>query len=336
MTTRITVWGTGGRIFADRQECQVYLRDGASLPEGYAQGWNVRYTTELTEPVWFYLRGEEYSAQIERFVARVAARAGRTASTASPARPMTDRTIALMVADAAHGPVDSPRCRGRRTPPAPTAATAPAGGRRERPQPARCSSTDREAETVLDRLLFGDNQFFGINHMSEEKARAQAMRFQDIDAVIDVLDAAYDEGVRTFMCTTHDRIALVCDHVRGRPGALRATSSSTRACPTPTSTPTPSPRTACSARSSASCPTRACSTRRCAAARSLATKDVEGMATLLIDAEMKMFQGLRTPVDLPAEPRRRPAARPRLQGRASGSSPTTCASATAPSRASSR
>jgi len=71
--------------------------------------------------------------------------------------------------------------------------------------------------TLLPRLLFGDNQFFGVNHMSEEKARAQAMRFQSTDAVIDVLDAAYDEGVRTFMCTTHERIASVCDHVRANP-----------------------------------------------------------------------------------------------------------------------
>ena len=69
----------------------------------------------------------------------------------------------------------------------------------------------------MDRLLFGDNQFFGVNHMSEEKARAQAMRFQDIDAIMEVLDAAYDEGMRTFMCTTHDRIAEVCDRVRADP-----------------------------------------------------------------------------------------------------------------------
>ncbi len=31
----------------------------------------MRYTTELTEPVWFYLRGEEYSAQIDAFIQRV-------------------------------------------------------------------------------------------------------------------------------------------------------------------------------------------------------------------------------------------------------------------------
>ena len=43
---------------------------------------------------------------------------------------------------------------------------------------------------MMDRLLLGDNQFFGINHMSEEKARAQAMRSRDIGAIIDVLDMA--------------------------------------------------------------------------------------------------------------------------------------------------
>ena len=27
----------------------------------------------------------------------------------------------------------------------------------------------------MDNLLFGDNQFFGVNHMSEEKARARTL-----------------------------------------------------------------------------------------------------------------------------------------------------------------
>ena len=91
----------------------------------------------------------------------------------------------------------------------------------------------------MDRLLFGDNQFFGVNHMSEEKARAQAMRFQDIDAVIDVLDAAYDEGMRDVH--VHD----ARPHRRGlrprarQPGALRRLQVLSRACRTRTSTPTP-------------------------------------------------------------------------------------------------
>ena len=37
MTTRITIWGTAGRIFADRQEIQVYLRDTAESPRAMKQ-----------------------------------------------------------------------------------------------------------------------------------------------------------------------------------------------------------------------------------------------------------------------------------------------------------
>jgi hypothetical protein len=32
----------------------------------------VRYTTELTTPTWFYLRGEEYSAQLDYFAQSIA------------------------------------------------------------------------------------------------------------------------------------------------------------------------------------------------------------------------------------------------------------------------
>lgn len=68
MFTRISVWGSNGRLTADRQECQVYLRERHGNLAEYDRGWTVRYTTELTEEVWFYLRGEEYSAQLDYFV----------------------------------------------------------------------------------------------------------------------------------------------------------------------------------------------------------------------------------------------------------------------------
>ena len=71
--------------------------------------------------------------------------------------------------------------------------------------------------TILPRLLFGDNQFFGVNHMSEERARAQAMRFSTTRSMIEVLEAAYDEGIKAFMCTTHERIGEICQHVRDHP-----------------------------------------------------------------------------------------------------------------------
>jgi scyllo-inositol 2-dehydrogenase (NADP+) len=74
MSMKVSVWGENGRAVADRQELQIYIRDNKGLP--YEKGWNTRYTTDLTEPVWFYLRGEEYSSQIDGFVQAV--QAGRT------------------------------------------------------------------------------------------------------------------------------------------------------------------------------------------------------------------------------------------------------------------
>jgi hypothetical protein len=147
----------------------------------------------------------------------------------------------------------------------------------------------------MDRILFGDNQFFGVNHMSEEKARQQAMRFQDTQAIIDVLDIVYDEGIRTFMCTTQDRMMDVCEHFRQHknrylgfkfypcmPYAHKYANAVTeygilgalqRFLP---------------------------SNNKIAAiwkgGLSVAKRDIEGIAELLIDSEMNMFRGLETPV----------------------------------------
>lgn len=103
MTTRITAWGTKGRIFADRQECQVYLRDTTTPPEGYQVGWNVRYTTDLTKPVSFYVRGEEYSAQLETFLERIA-NGTVSASNDFESAADTDEVLGMLIADSANGP----------------------------------------------------------------------------------------------------------------------------------------------------------------------------------------------------------------------------------------
>jgi scyllo-inositol 2-dehydrogenase (NADP+) len=68
MSVKLSFWGDNGRINVDRQELQIYIRTLPESLEGFETGWNTRYTTELTAPVWFYVRGEEYSAQIDHFV----------------------------------------------------------------------------------------------------------------------------------------------------------------------------------------------------------------------------------------------------------------------------
>jgi hypothetical protein len=74
---------------------------------------------------------------------------------------------------------------------------------------------------MMERILFGDNQFFAVNHISDEKSRAQSIKFKDDAAIIKVLDDAVSCGINTFMCTTHDRIANICDIIRANPEKYR-------------------------------------------------------------------------------------------------------------------
>jgi scyllo-inositol 2-dehydrogenase (NADP+) len=104
MFTRISVWGSNGRVTADRQECQIYLRDAHPGLTDVERGWTVRYTTDLTEPVWYYLRGEEYSAQIDYFAQSIKqARANGQNSFRSALQ--TDQVLAMLLGEAPAKPV---------------------------------------------------------------------------------------------------------------------------------------------------------------------------------------------------------------------------------------
>lgn len=105
MSTKISAWGKNGSIVADRQEMQVYLRNADGAPDGYCQGWNVRYTTDLTNPVWFYLRGEEYSAQLDHFVQCIDSNGAEENINSFSEAAITDRIIAMMIDDAQRDPL---------------------------------------------------------------------------------------------------------------------------------------------------------------------------------------------------------------------------------------
>ena len=59
----------------------------------------MRYTTDLTDEVWFYLRGEEYSAQIDYFAQSIKARPPRRREHFASALE-ADRVVAMMLGDA--------------------------------------------------------------------------------------------------------------------------------------------------------------------------------------------------------------------------------------------
>ncbi|WP_433585728.1 hypothetical protein [Microbacterium hydrocarbonoxydans] len=149
--------------------------------------------------------------------------------------------------------------------------------------------------TTMDRLLLGDNQFFGINHMSEEKARAQAIRFQDTKAILDVVDIALDNGIRTLMCTTHERIAEVCDHMRANPGRY-ADYRFYPCMPYAHKYANAVTDNGMLGALKQFLPEEGLLNAALRGGKSFVKKDIEGIITLLVDAEMKMFQGLNTPV----------------------------------------
>jgi hypothetical protein len=66
----------------------------------------------------------------------------------------------------------------------------------------------------MDRVIFGDNQFFGIDHLSESKGIEKSIKFKKSAAVIDVLNQVYGMGIKTFMCTTHEQMNDICDYYR--------------------------------------------------------------------------------------------------------------------------
>lgn len=94
MSTSITIIGTEGKIVSDANELKIYLK-GDKLPEGYTKGWNVKYVTDLTDEVNFYLRGEEYSAQIDYFIKSVKGETNNDINTFESAWK-TDKAISLI------------------------------------------------------------------------------------------------------------------------------------------------------------------------------------------------------------------------------------------------
>jgi predicted dehydrogenase len=94
MSTSITIIGSKGKIICDANELKVHFKT-SDYPAGYSKGWTVKYITDLQEPVDFYLRGEEYSAQVDYFIKAVQKKVPNTMNTFSSAW-QTDHVISLI------------------------------------------------------------------------------------------------------------------------------------------------------------------------------------------------------------------------------------------------
>jgi hypothetical protein len=66
----------------------------------------------------------------------------------------------------------------------------------------------------LDQIIFGDNQFFGINHMSQDKALELSEKFKNLEKIIEVYDIAYNLGLKSFMLNSNDKAKDICNYFK--------------------------------------------------------------------------------------------------------------------------
>lgn len=66
-TNIVTIFGTKGKIVADKHAYKLFLKE-ADQDNGFHEGWNTRYITDFAKSVRFYVRGNEFTRQLDYFV----------------------------------------------------------------------------------------------------------------------------------------------------------------------------------------------------------------------------------------------------------------------------
>ena len=63
-------------------------------------------------------------------------------------------------------------------------------------------------------IILGHNQFFGISHLSSQRAAEREQAFRDVENILSIVRCARDHGASGLMLSTHDRAGAVTDGMR--------------------------------------------------------------------------------------------------------------------------
>ena len=66
-TNIVKILGTKGKIVADKHAYKLFLKE-ADQDNGFHEGWNTRYITDFAKSVRFYVRGNEFTRQLDYFI----------------------------------------------------------------------------------------------------------------------------------------------------------------------------------------------------------------------------------------------------------------------------
>ena len=74
---------------------------------------------------------------------------------------------------------------------------------------------------MIDPIILGHNQFFGVNHLMAQAGNERAAYFSDVTRIMDMVQFAFDQGVHALMMSTHERAALVAEEIQKDQTLLR-------------------------------------------------------------------------------------------------------------------
>ncbi len=67
---------------------------------------------------------------------------------------------------------------------------------------------------MIDPIILGHNQFFGVNHLMAQAGNERAAYFSDVSRILDMVRFAFEHDVHALMMSTHERAALVAEEIR--------------------------------------------------------------------------------------------------------------------------
>jgi len=69
----------------------------------------------------------------------------------------------------------------------------------------------------IDPIILGHNQFIGVDHLSQDRARNHTERFSDTQRILDVVKIFYDLGGTGMMLSTHPKAMTIMEAIGSEP-----------------------------------------------------------------------------------------------------------------------
>ncbi|MDZ7267398.1 MAG: hypothetical protein ONB48_08725 [candidate division KSB1 bacterium] len=67
---------------------------------------------------------------------------------------------------------------------------------------------------MIDKIILGHNQFFGVNHLEAQAGNEREAYFSEAARIMEIVNFSFDQGVRGMMMSTHERAFVVAGEIQ--------------------------------------------------------------------------------------------------------------------------